>query len=398
MKYAGVDGVLIDWYGVQGANGDVANLLTNSNAIVDRVDDFGLTFGVVLEDRFSTVSIANKSPDINKAKANVAYLKNNYFNKPNYIRQNSASDPLLGVFGPITFQSEAQWTEILAEAGEPVDFVTLWYEKNDAGANADGEYAWIYQDAGRTHLEHQADFYRFRAPGLATAGGAAYPGFDDYYQEGGVGTNIPFQIPHNNGQTLAETLQLATQYASRIDFLQLATWNDFGEGTMFEPTVETGFSYLEQLQQFTGVPYGKSELELVYRLYRARKNFAHDAARQSLLDQAAAQLSALEVEEARSTLELAAPAGDFDEDGDVDGRDLLAWQREVGAQGLFPVSDNRGDANGDGIVDETDLSHWRESLAAGATLAMAAVAIPEPSAGLLLAASVACWILPARSW
>ena len=42
MKYAGVDGVMIDWYGVQGTNGDIGNLLTNSNAIVDKVDDFGL--------------------------------------------------------------------------------------------------------------------------------------------------------------------------------------------------------------------------------------------------------------------------------------------------------------------------------------------------------------------
>ena len=39
MKLSGVDGVLIDWYGVQGTNGDIGQLLTSSNAIVDRVDD-----------------------------------------------------------------------------------------------------------------------------------------------------------------------------------------------------------------------------------------------------------------------------------------------------------------------------------------------------------------------
>ena len=78
MKYAGVDGVMIDWYGVQGTNGDIGRLLTNSNAIVDQVDDFGLGFSVVMEDRFSA--------NISQAKANVAYLRDNYFNKPDYIR------------------------------------------------------------------------------------------------------------------------------------------------------------------------------------------------------------------------------------------------------------------------------------------------------------------------
>ena len=66
MKLSGVDGVMIDWYGVQGTNGDIGSLLTNSNAIVGQVDDVGLKFGVVMEDRFSTVSSGNTTPDINK--------------------------------------------------------------------------------------------------------------------------------------------------------------------------------------------------------------------------------------------------------------------------------------------------------------------------------------------
>ena len=48
--------------------------------------DFGIKFGVVLEDRFSTVSSGNTTPDIEKGKANVRYLRDNYFNNPQYIR------------------------------------------------------------------------------------------------------------------------------------------------------------------------------------------------------------------------------------------------------------------------------------------------------------------------
>ncbi len=47
---------------------------------------------------------------------------------------------------------------------------------------------------------------------------------------------------------------------------------------------------------------------------------------------------------------------DFEEDGDTDGSDFLAWQRGSGINGGAQHSD--GDANYDGIVDNTDLRLW----------------------------------------
>src|SRR3954454_7839837 len=44
MKYSGVDGLMVDWYGVQGANGDVGSLLTGSNAVINKVGNYGLQF------------------------------------------------------------------------------------------------------------------------------------------------------------------------------------------------------------------------------------------------------------------------------------------------------------------------------------------------------------------
>jgi hypothetical protein len=399
MKLSGVDGVLIDWYGVQGVNGDVASLLANSNALIDKMDDFGLKFGVVLEDRFSTVSSGNSTPDINKAKANVAYLKNNYFNNPEYIRMGAGNDPLLLNFGPETFkapaQAPAQWTEILAEAGEDVTFLPLWYAKHLAGANADGEFAWIYEDANDHLTHHQKNFDSFRAPMLGVAGGAAYPGFNDYYEEGGTGTVIGFEIPHNGGQTLADTLALAGQYHNNLDFVQLNTFNDFGEGTMFEPTVETGFNYLAQVQQFTGVPYGQDELELVYKLYRLRKENAGNAAVQAQLGQASANLSSLDIEAARAILDAIALPGDFDDDGDADGADFMKWQQQVGARGLFPLNSLASDGNADGVVDAGDLEMLLENFGASAAPvgAVASHSAPEPGGSpLALIAALAAWL------
>ena len=294
MKLSGIDGVLINWYGTQGSNGDIEPLLTSSNAIVASVDDFGMDFGVILEDRFSRT--------IEDAKANMRYLRENYFNNPHYIRTGTNQDPFVGIFGPITFQQPAQWTEILAEAGEDVEFLTLWYESGDAGSNADGEYAWVYQD-GNNHLTHHLEnFYKNRAPNLKTAVGSAYPGFHDFYKEGGAGNGY-FFIDHNGGATLDQTLAKAKQHQDKIDMLQLVTWNDFGEGTIFEPTRETGFEYLKKVQAFTGVSYGEAELKLVYKLYRLRKQHKDDAAMQQQLDQAAAHLANLEITAARAILD-----------------------------------------------------------------------------------------------
>ena len=36
---------------------------------------------------------------------------------------------------------------------------------------------------------------------------------------------------------------------SKAKFIQIATWNDFSEGTMIEPTREFGFSFLEKIQR-----------------------------------------------------------------------------------------------------------------------------------------------------
>jgi hypothetical protein len=55
-------------------------------------------------------------------------------------------------------------------------------------------------------------------------------------------------------------------------------------------------------------------------------------------------------------LPTAETTGDFDQDGDVDGRDFLAWQRGAGVPDPTLAD---GDANGDGVVDSADLEVWQ---------------------------------------
>lgn len=292
MKLSGIDGILIDWYGTVGSNGDIKQLLKSSDSIISYTDDLGMEFGIVLEDRFSR--------SLDDVKANMAYMRYNYLDRPEYIRIGENNNPLVCIFGPISFENPSDWSDIMPAAGEELEFLPLWYESGEAGSEADGEYSWIYQD-DLSHIGHLENFYSSRAPQLEWAMGSAYPGFNDFYAEGGAGSGY-FNIPHYYGSTLTETLNKAEEYKENIDMLQLATFNDFGEGTMFEPTVETGFEYLMRVQDYTGVEYGEDELKLVHRLYLHRKGYANEPAIQEQLDSASVYLRNLDIQKAADIL------------------------------------------------------------------------------------------------
>lgn len=82
-------------------------------------------------------------------------------------------------------------------------------------------------------------------------------------------------------------------------------------------------------------------------------------------------------------VDIETPTGnaDFNEDGKVDGRDFLIWQRGLGTPGALLAD---GDANGDEAVDGLDLGVWKQQYGTG-TLA-AVVAVPEPTSAVLVLA------------
>jgi len=77
---------------------------------------------------------------------------------------------------------------------------------------------------------------------------------------------------------------------------------------------------------------------------------------------------------------------DFDDDGDVDGGDLLIWQRGFGTGTTLA----QGNADGDGDVDAADLAIWKTQFGSTGLATASAAAVPEPAslglAGLALGA------------
>lgn len=92
-------------------------------------------------------------------------------------------------------------------------------------------------------------------------------------------------------------------------------------------------------------------------------------------------------------LEAATLDGDFDLDDDVDGRDLLEWQRLFGS-----TTRTVADATLDGVVGGSDLAIWQQKYGTvfGAQSFASAQQVPEPS-GLVICVACSLSLLQHRS-
>ncbi len=92
-------------------------------------------------------------------------------------------------------------------------------------------------------------------------------------------------------------------------------------------------------------------------------------------------------------------SADFDADGDVDGRDFVAWQRGFGK--LINATHAEGDANGDGDVDQDDLlvyqAQYLDPVPEVPPL-LAAYAVPEPATLAFAASGVLVLLLGHRKF
>jgi hypothetical protein len=285
MKYSGIDGILIDWYGSTDWN-DYKSNRVNSEAIINVLDKVGLKFAIVYEDQTIPVVVKNEASvdRISAAQADMLYIEQNYFSNPSYIKIDGK--PLLLVFGPSEFHQPTEWEEIFSTLSSIPCFITLNGASSHAGEFASGEYIWVDNSSLDNKYGNRNKFDVFI--------GGAYPGFLDFYKEGGWGEGFSWSIDMKNGETFRQNLQKAKN--ADVDYLQLITWNDYGEGTMIEPTQELGFKLLELVQNFTGVTYSATELEKIFDLYNLRKSNKDNSENQKFLDQSFYYLVSLQTE------------------------------------------------------------------------------------------------------
>lgn len=268
MKLSGIDGVIFDWYGSKDLY-DYDLIKQSTESFMYRLDDLGMEFSIMYEDRVAqdTYNAGLATSVVDAAQMDFQYIKDSYLSRPNFLKQNGKE--LLFVFGPSTITSTTDWDSIFSvfSVNEDPYFLTLWAAQNMVGNSASGEFLWVAED----HLlAHQYYYGEYLDNNLVTVG-SSYPGFDSFYEEGGWGLQHDWGIEHNDGNIFVETLNYTHHEAA--DFVQLVTWNDYGEGTMLEPTEEYGFLNLQLLQEYTGVAYVPEDLQTALDLYKARKEF-----------------------------------------------------------------------------------------------------------------------------
>lgn len=291
MKLSGVDGVFIDWPGTVIA-ADLPQNLANSNVIISRLSNLGLKFAVVYEDQ----NLKGLTNPIGQAQADMSYLQTNYFSNPNY--ETISGSPVLLDFGPQALTSPADWTSAFSVLTTKPAFFTLQYQSSEAGSNATGEFTWVEQDT----LTGLRNFYSpSYNPGTKIA--AAFAGYNSIYAEEAAGSG-PTWVVTPSVSIFQQSLALAVQQPG--NYIQLVTWNDYGEGTMLEPTTQFQYSFLTTLQQQLGVQssLSVSDLQAVAKLYSSRVNNItnYSATNLAELDQVFYYMASLQMDSAKALL------------------------------------------------------------------------------------------------
>jgi hypothetical protein len=260
MKMSGVDGVIIDWPGIYDVY-DAKPLREVTELLMDKLDKTDLEYSIMWEDRNIPLAIEKRMSSTLKAAANstLEYAASHYFNRKNYTK--FSNRPLLTMFGPQSLQvlTKVDWDSVRNSNGNP-----LIYGLSNNNQAIDGEFTWIANwSLSFTEMISVASNKRQSLKILS-----AYPGFEDSYKKGGWGQGYKTVLP-NNGETFKETLRIASE--NNPDVIQIATWNDWGEGTNIQPSIEKGMQYLEILQKFSGTVYSHADLNIPLRLFELRQ-------------------------------------------------------------------------------------------------------------------------------
>jgi hypothetical protein len=282
MKLAGIDGVIVDWYGLTDYR-DYAILHRNTTRLLQQCERLGMKFVICYEDQTIPALVESQrikeSDRVAHAVSEINWLHKYWFQSPSYVRFDG--EPVMLSFGHAGL-TDAEWSRALRDIDSPI----LYYSQGYRRDGAVGGFGWPVPQQG---MEHNDRF-------LAGAGQwpdsipVAFPRFVDIYGEAGVGDGYP-PLPDQGGTTFRQTVTKAVNAKTRM--IQIATWNDWGEGTQIEPSREFGYRDLTWVQRtrrqldsdFSNRP---EDLQLPRQLLNHRRAAEHpteklDAVRDAIL-------------------------------------------------------------------------------------------------------------------
>lgn len=294
MKLAGIDGVIVDWYGLTDYR-DYAILHRNTTRLLQQCERLGMKFVICYEDQTIPALVeGNRIEESDRAAhavGEINWLHKFWFESPSYVR--FEGEPVMLSFGHAGL-TDAEWKRALRDLDSPIDYYSQGYRREGAV----GGFGWPVPQQG---VEHNDRF--LTAAGQWTDSiPVAFPRFVDIYAEAGVGDGYP-ELPDENGQTLRETLAKAVALKTRM--IQIATWNDWGEGTQIEPSREFGYRDLTWIQRTrrqldSSFSPRELDLELPRQLLSLRRTAEHPS---ETLDAIRAAILAGDLTQARKQLQ-----------------------------------------------------------------------------------------------
>ncbi len=307
MKLAGIDGVIVDWYGRE-SHLDYGINNERTAALFNFTRKAGLKFALCYEDRTVLQQINDgvlaATNAIRHAQQTMLYVQSNYFGDPSYLQLSNR--PVLLNFGPQFFKANEQWEQIFSVL-EPTNRPAFFTEDNrlPLGMGAfNWPPMWLSLAPGArgvlsvTALENYLANFEQNGSDWPAFISSAFPRFHDIYQPAGVRDYWGY-LGDRKGDVLRMTLSRALTNNSAL--AQIVTWNDFGEGTVVEPTTEYGYRDLGIIQDVrrayldSRFPLRTNDLGLAVRLYQSRRTGPTDAKTLAELDQIFAEIVALDL-------------------------------------------------------------------------------------------------------
>ena len=234
MISRGVQGAIADWYGASTTSIETATQLLKTEAEANA----GQFEFAIMEDvgALGSVAASNGCDVTSQLISDLTYVASQYEASPAYMRFNSR--PVVFFFGVDAFYID--WSRVVSSIpGNPL----LIFRGDSAFTRnpSEGGFSWVNIDSNNPfdpELSSQDSFYTAaqQASGRL-AFGSPYKGFNDMLAT--WGTNRV--VDQHCGQTWLQTFSEAGKFYSssnQLPAMQIATWNDYEEGTAIEPGID----------------------------------------------------------------------------------------------------------------------------------------------------------------
>ena len=309
MKLSGIDGVIVDWYGMEDF-WDYAVLNQSTGKLFEVIKKAGLQFAICYEDQTIKHMVDNQHLPVKDVYTHgqdvMRYMQDMWFGDDAYLK--TGGRPVLLTFGPQYYSNATDWEKLFSVLDVQPAFITL---DKRVGTVAMSSFPWPPMWAStdgvltQAALEDYLEKFYAKISGDDYVVGGAFPEFYDIYKEAGVSAGYG-HLDGRDGETFKFTLDMALRH--NPDVIQLITWNDYGEGTIIEPTEEFGYRYLEMVQDARQAIEGgdfafvAQDLQLPFRMFTLRREYVRDAAVNARLDEAFVALIAGDVEGAAAII------------------------------------------------------------------------------------------------